>query len=91
MSKTFTYERITECGYLSSSDEYEYYGDEFEYEVSGHEISEAIADIIADDYFGGNKKAVRNFISDFDLYDILEEALEEQLKDYFEEEALSNY
>jgi len=87
MSKVFTYDRITECAYLASTDEYEYYGDEFDYEVDDYTLRAAIIDIVADTYFGGNKTATKDFLDDFDLYDTLEEALEDEFKEYFEEEA----
>lgn len=87
MSKKFTYEIITECGYIENSDEYDYWGDEFEYEVDYRDVEDAIVDIVASGYFNGDKKEIKEFLDDYDLYDYLAETLEDELHDYFEEEA----
>lgn len=87
MGKSFTYEIITECGYIENSDEYDYWGDEFEYEVDYRDLEDAIVDIIAEGYFNGDKKLIKEFLDDYDLYDYLAEGLEDELRDYFEEEA----
>ena len=91
MGKTFTYERITECGYIANSDEYDYWGDEFEYEVDYRDLEDAIVDLIAPYYLNGDKERIREFLDDFDLYDKLSEILEDELRDYFEEEAFEWY
>lgn len=89
MSKTFTYEIITECGYIENSDEYDYWGEEFEYEVDYQDLEDAIVDIIAQaGYFDGDKKEIKKFLNDFDLYDSLADILEDELHEYFEEEAI---
>lgn len=87
MGKTFKYEMITECGYIASSDEYDYWGDEFEYEVDYRDLEDAIVELVASDYLNGDKKKIKEFLDDFDLYDVLTEVLEDELHDYFEEEA----
>lgn len=92
MSKKFKYTNINESGYLANSDEYEEYGDEFEYEVDNKRIVEALAYLINCDYFENTIKEERlkTFIEELDLVDVLEECYEEDLKDYFEEDAFNS-
>ena len=90
MGKTFKYEKITEYGYIENSDEYDYWGNEFEYEVDYCDLEDAIVDIVASAYLNGDKKKIKEFLDDFDLYNYLEETLEDELRDYFEEEAFES-
>ena len=66
---------------------FDYWGNEFEYEVDYRDLEDAIVDIIASSYLNGDKKKIKEFLDDFDLYDVLTEVLEDELRDYFEEEA----
>lgn len=104
MGKTFTYSR--QCGpssYSEYTDEEFYDEEEFEYEVSAEDIRDALADLIFDDYFAKvpglkenkdavaeTKKAIRNLIWDNDFEDDLSDAYEDELKDYFQEDAFDS-
>lgn len=104
MSKTFTYSR--QCGpssYSEYTDEEFYDEEDFEYEVSAEEIRDALTDLIFDDYFAKvpdlkenkdaiaeTKKAIRNLIWDNDFEDDLSDAYEDELKDYFQEDAFNS-
>lgn len=93
MSKTFTYTKITHHAYLESTDEYEEFGFEFDYEVDDEDLRHALADIISVGYFDGDKKSydqVHSFIYDLDLVDTLVELYEDELRDYFEDEAFDS-
>jgi len=101
MGKTFTYTRQIGPEYYSEqTDETFCDTEDFDYEVDDTEVSDAVEVLIYQNYFskcGLNddqktkvKKAIKSFISDFDLSDALEEGLEEELKDYFESDAFSS-
>ena len=96
--KKFTYFVPTHeyecCGSL------EYEGYDVEYEVSYKDVKKALVDILADDrdLFPKDldRKLVETFaknyvekLSDADLLDGMADYYEEELKDYFEEEALA--
>lgn len=103
---TFTYTRTTEVAYLNGSDEYEEYGEDFEYEPKYEDIMDALSDIIFYNYFTGKDnhyaddiayrtimvRKIRSFLIDYseDIYDIMCENYYEDLKEYFEEEAFES-
>lgn len=102
MSKTFRYFKKT--GEIRDRD-CEWDGDEgywFEYEVEDDELLEAVVDLVYEDYFMKTeladrcdyavavKSGLKKFIEDNDNLDELVEDYEEELKDYFEEEALDS-
>ena len=100
MSKTLKYTNITEEAYLEASDELEQYGDDFEYEITDKQALEAVSYYVFLDYFSKDsdisgfcsrsnsvKEGIKKFIDDFDLLDTLFEAYEEEVKEYFEEDA----
>lgn len=104
MSKTFTYTKITQRVYLDYSDEWEEFGEEFEYTVEDSELLDVVADFVCDEYFDLVKKkakengthtdlllGIMKFIGDHDLLDKLVEKYEQGLKDYFEDEAMDSY
>lgn len=93
MSKTFTYTKITQHVYLESTDEYEEFGFEFDYEVDDEDLRHALADIISTEYFDDYNKGydkVHKFIYDLDLVDTLVESYKDELRDYFEDEAFDS-
>ena len=89
----FTYTKIT------SSHGDEEYGYEFDYTVEYEDLLDAVVDIVYRQYFldclwVANKDNIRRFISDFkrficdtDILDALVEYYEDELKDYFKDEA----
>ena len=93
MSKTFRYFKKT--GELRDrlgewdGDE----GFEFEYDVDDKELLDAVCDLVDEYYFEDklNIKNFKNFIRDFDMLDELIEGFEDELHDYFEQEALESY
>ncbi len=88
---TFTYSITVASGYCSATDEYDEEDISFEYEVDEDRIEDAIVDIIYYKYFGNyeNKvnKNIRDFIDTYDLWDNIKDKLEDDLYDYFEDEA----
>ena len=103
MGKVFTYTRVTESGYLEGSDENEEWGEDFEYEVEWANIRKALGEFIYSDYFTKVKGAkedkevkeeiiasIVQFIWDNDLEDTLSENYEEELKEYFSEDAFDS-
>ena len=102
MSKTFEYFKKT--GELRDmlgewdGDE----GFEFEYEVEDDELLDAVVDLVYEDYFMKTeladrcdyavavKRGLKKFIEDNDNLDELVEDYEDELKEYFEEEALDS-
>ncbi len=105
MSKTFTYTRVIKSYYDRDLDETAEDTENFQYEVEDQEIEDAIVDITFHNYFkkipmvtdkrehiSACKKAIAEFISEYDLYDILKknEGMEEDLKDYFENDAFES-
>lgn len=96
MSRIFTYTSIEEVGEVCGS--IEEFGEKFDYEVKDDELLTAVAYMIWSDYFymincdkTFLKETISKFISDNDLLDNLVDIYEENLKDYFESEALSWY
>ena len=92
MSKTFTYFKKT--GEIRDRDG-EWDGDEgfeFEYDVDDKELLDAVCNLVDEYYFEGklNHKNFRNFVRDFDMFDMLIEGFEDELHDYFEQEALDS-
>lgn len=102
MSKTFKYFKKT--GEIRGRDG-EWDGDEgfgFEYEVEDEKLLEAVVDLVYEDYFMKTeladrcdysiavKRGLKKFIEDNDNLDELVEDYEDELKDYFEEEALDS-
>lgn len=100
----FSYTKITKQVYLENTDEYEDFGDEFEYEPSDEDLIEAITDCIYDDYLREKtelslntsfvmieKEFIERFITDFDLVDKLTDIYENELKEWFEQEAMDFY
>lgn len=104
MSKTFTYTKITGRTYCGYSDEYEYDGVEFDYEVDKDQLLDEVVNLVFDDYFSKNedisgfvgrtvsiKEGIRKFIEDYDLLDALVDDYEDWLKEIFEDEAMEYY
>lgn len=104
MERTFTYEFETGAYYLENSDEYEYDCVEFEYTVYDNDIKNAIIDILFDCYFSDKeqklfntnqrviiKKALKIFTDDNDNWEKLAEGLKDDLMEYFEDDAYSEY
>lgn len=95
----FTYTKITECVYLENSDEYEEYGEEFEYEPSYYALMWAVVDCVFYEYFkSGDEKFklmqkdfIYRLIEEYDLLDKIAECYEDELKEHFQEEAMRNY
>lgn len=93
MSKTFMYFKKTGELYDKFG---EYDGDDgfwFEYEVEDNKLFKALLELINDYYFESkaNLKNIKSFITDFGMLDDLIEGFEEELKEYFEEEAIDSY
>lgn len=88
---TFTYSITVASGYCEETDEYDEEDISFEYDVAEDRIEEAIVDIIYNEYFGNCenqvRKNIRDFIDTYDLWDNLKDKLEDDLYDYFEDEA----
>lgn len=100
----FNYTKINKRIYLEATDEYEEFGDDFEYEPSDDDLLYAVADCIYDEYLRGKSELSLNvnfvtvtkdficqFISDFDLLDELAEIYENELWSIFEDEAIEFY
>lgn len=101
---TLTYTNIMSDGYIAGSDEFEEYGEDFEYEIDYGEECEALAEIGYNNYFSkvGKtltdtqkkeiKKALRSMIGDFSDKEIesWEIAFEQELKDYFRRQAFES-
>lgn len=96
MPKKFTYTRATEH-FNADFDEYEYYGEDFDYEVDDDSLLFALAQIIYEKHFGFCKDArtaklqILQFIISSDIFEQLCETFEEDLKDYFESEAFEEW
>lgn len=97
-----TYTKTKETGYISSSDEWEEFGDDFDYEPNIIDEYTALANFIYNDYFPNSQfnqaqksviiEALYNFIRDSEMatIDALEKYYFEDLKDWFEKEAYNN-
>lgn len=102
MSKTFTYTKITQKVYLANTDEYEEFGDDFDYTVDDEDLLDAIVDFVFSDYFKDTelvdysdyertvKNGLKEFINDNDILDQLVENYEDELYDYFRDEAFED-
>lgn len=104
MSKTFTYSR--QCGpssYSEYTDEEFYDEEDFEYEVSADKVIDALSELIFNDYFSNilsvkeNKKtvlriknAIDSLIKNCDMEETLSDIYEDELKDYFQEDAFNS-
>ena len=99
MPREFTYHETTNIVYNAERDENETFGYDFTHEVNNEEIKSALEDIIYDRYFSKfNTELSANFIDkvssgiramlkDCDDIDKIADFFEDELKDYFEEEA----
>lgn len=101
MSKTYTYyipsggEHYSEATDENFCDEVQY-----DYVVTDSEIKNAIEDILFDTYFSKCKldkeqsklvkKALSSLINNYEFNDLLEDSLDDDLKDYFEEDAFKS-
>ena len=67
-------------------------GFEFEYDVDIDDIEKALFELVNDYYFDGklDRKNFANFMRDFDMTDMLIDGFEDELQDYFEQEALDS-
>lgn len=102
MSKTFTYEATVECEYNAIRDEYEFYSEEFDYEVDDCDLLDAVVGFIYEDYFMDTplcandkyelavKKGLQEMIDNSDL-DYWVDCYEDALRTFFEEDALEYY
>ena len=104
MSKTLKYTKITSSMYLEGTDEVEEFGEDFEYEVDDKDLIEAFAHIIYDCHFNGKEmkeyqsfysqalQGLKSFLEDNDyLLDDLFERYEEEILEYFKDEAMDCY
>jgi hypothetical protein len=81
-------------------------GDDFEYEVDYYDVSSALINIVYEELCGKLKKQVNRVLNDdeknalksasvefckLDIREQLEEVYEQDLKDYFEQDALEQY
>ena len=97
--KTFTYTRITDQAYLEYSDEYEEFGDEFDYDASDDEMIPLIARYLYTDYYADipnvNFKDIYDnlvkMIEDLDLVDKLSDDYYDRLKWDLEDTARESY
>lgn len=74
---------------------------DFDYEVDDNEIEEEIVNIIYNNYFKKHnfdkkqtkniKKEIKEFISDYDLFDTLSKDLYDELEDSFRDQAIESY
>ena len=93
MSKTFEYFKKT-GEIIDRNGEWD--GDEgfwFSYTVDDKKLEQALL-VLVDEYYFDSKVKLKNlqkYIRDCDMKDTLMEMFEEELKDYFEEEALEMY
>ena len=68
----------------------EFHEEEYEFEVSLEDLQEALYEIFAEEY-NISVESAKNIVDEFDLYDQLEECFEDEIKDYFEEEAMEEW
>lgn len=78
-----------ETEYVWDGDE----GFEFDYDVDEGSLLDAVSDLINEYYFEGklNIKNFKKLLRDFDILEDLVEGFEDELHDYFEQEALESY
>lgn len=93
-----SYDLRTSSIYYDDINDEEYYDTEtIEFEPSQKELNNAIVDIIYDNYFKGTvadvkkfKEQLKDLMSYLDI-DCIDEYFEDELKDYFEEEAFNSF
>lgn len=96
MTKIFTYYFSGNNYYLEETDENEEFGEKkINYEVGNRDLEEAVVEIVYRNYFNhfdnkNLKKSIEYFISDFDLLDKLVEEFEDELHEYFREQAFES-
>ena len=96
---TFSYLIQSSPSYYSEETDEDFYEtEEITYDADYNEVENAIVDIISKNYFKNVvidkqtfKKQLKDFLSDLDINDQLEEVFEDDLKEYFREKALENY
>ena len=94
-----TYTMPTSSGYLSSSDEYDDFGEDYDYEISDDDLREALSELLYELYFltlpdnvsASVKKAIGRLILDNDLEGKLCEQFADKIKDYFKNKALASW
>ena len=93
-----SYDVRTSSIYRDDYNDEEYYDTEtIEFEPSQKQLDRAIVNIIYDDFFKGTVADVKNFkeklqeFMDFLDIDCIDEYFEDELKDYFEEEAFNSF
>ena len=74
---------------------------DFEYEVDDDDVEDELANILYDGYLKKLKldkdqaklikKEIKQFVSDYDLFDVLSEEYYDELKDNFTSEAMETY
>ena len=100
MTKKFIFTKVLKSYYDSSLQEYAEDTESIEYEVSRENLENAIIDIVFTRYFKillkqkklhieNIKCLIKKFIDGHDLYNQLIDDLEEDIKDFFEEEVLN--
>ena len=97
--KTFTYTKITDRAYLEYSDEYEEFGDEFDYDASDDEMIPLIARYLYEDYYADISTVqfkdiydnLVKMIEDLDLIDKLSDDYYDRLKEDLEDRAHESY
>ena len=103
MSKKFIYTDVNERVYLEGTDEYEDFGEDFEYIVEDEELLKKIVNIVYRDYFSdlgiedrpdyvaAVKRGLKDFIEDNNNLDELADDYEDELRDLFMDDAFSTY
>lgn len=93
------YTKITDCGYIPNSDDWEEYGDEFVYEPEYNEEIEAFGKILNERYFSDLElseeqklkleKDISFFVSELSTDELisLEKDFEDELTEYFKKKA----
>ena len=96
---TFTYTRKMKSYYSAQHDEYFYDEYDFEYEPERRDLVHALADILVgrENFHKGEKDAYKlatklteRIIDDCDIVDELAEKYKDELRDWFEDEALES-
>lgn len=103
MGKVFNYTTTGRSFYDSLTDEFVEEGRDFQYEVSWQDVKEALVNIIFNRFFRPVptmmakkenvkkcKAAIEKFIFDTDIEEYLVDAMEEDLKEYFEADAIES-
>lgn len=103
MNKVFVYEIIDKYGYFDNEDDFEASYKNVYYEVDEEDIKDVLVDMLFETYFTEDeqmsfntlqistiKDMIRNFTNDNGNWEQLYNDFEDELKDYFEEEALES-